>query len=495
MRALALVLLLSVPALAAKQKVLVDAPKPVKALLEKQLKKTYTTAPVTLESEPSGGDVKQACLNAGGAIAVVTARLAGGQYTVMVLNGANGDPLSSFRFKAPLGKRPLKALPKDAAPSLKAGLADARAPKKEVAPPPEPVEPKVTPKETPRPVEVTPRPTNPPPPAEVREPVDEVVTRVEPVKKDKPQALRISLGGGIFSRRFFYSDDLFGVLSRYRLGIGAAPHVEAEVYPAAFVTNGFAANIGLVAGADFAVGLSSSRYDEATDTTFKYSTSALKLRVALTVKIPVGPLTIAPFVGYSLQTFYIGADQSGDRPNIPGVAYSGLRFGGTIRVQPVKQFGVQLTAAGQFLFNTGEIRTAAYFPRSKASAFDVQLAIPIAITKNFEIRAYGGYDRYWYSMNPDPADVLRARSPVERWTITGTPVSPSVSPCRWRTRCSSRASTFAMSGCPTTARCCCRRCRCRRSSSSKTTSSKRSTSRSAARRCRSASTPRRRSAS
>src|SRR5688572_12984633 len=99
MRLALLCLVLLAPALAAaKEKVVLDARKPIEGLIEKAIKSKYTVKDMSLSDEPTAGDVKNACREAG-AVAVITAREGrGDMWTVMVLNGADGSPLSSFKI-------------------------------------------------------------------------------------------------------------------------------------------------------------------------------------------------------------------------------------------------------------------------------------------------------------------------------------------------------------------------------------------------------------
>lgn len=405
MRRVLLGAVLLLPALAAaKQKIVLDAPKPVSALIEKALKSKYTIKKASLANEPTGGDVKAACREAGGAVAVVTARLGGDLFTVMVLNGADGSPLSTFRVKA----KNLKALPKPDVKKLLNGLDDAKAPKKEDAPKPPPEEAKPPPEEKrqeekPEPVAEEkprdrgrPKPSDPPPP-----PKEEVVeTPEEPSRPGaatpRSMALRFGLGLKIFSRMFGYTDDIFDRLSTYTLKAGPAIAAELEVYPAAFVTTGFAANVGVLGQFDYAVGIA-SRGEDGT----RYGTSAVNLRLALAVRLPVSVLTVEPFFGYALQTYSIAAS-SGAKPNLPNVSYGGLRGGLLLKVTVFGPVGLQLHLAGTYPLSKGEIST--YFQHLSVGGMDTGIALTVGLLDRLEVKAAYEYRRYWFSMNSVPGD-------------------------------------------------------------------------------------------
>lgn len=411
MRALLGCLLLAAPAFAAaKTKVLIDAPKPVAAVLSKALKAKHTIGNASVPEEPTAGDVNKACL-AQGAVAIVTARAAGDLYNFMVLNCADGSPLSTFRIK--WGKKPPKALPKGDVTVLMQAVADgkpaSKAPK--AAPPPEekpaPTEQKPAEEKPPPAAAETPKPrreepSEPPPPPQAREEVVKEQPR-ESSSSTRPQAVRVGLGVKVFSRLFGYTDDIFNKLSTYKLPAGPAVALDADLYPAAFVTSGVAANIGALVYFDYAVGIASKSADGT-----KFGTNAMLLKLAATYRLNVGPLQLNPFLGYSLDTYSITAPAGATKPNIPNVGYSGLRGGVQARMHLIGPVSVQLSFAGQFLLSTGEIGSSAFFPHAKAGGLDAQLAIPVAILDHVEIKLQGDYTRFWYSMNPVPGDMYIA---------------------------------------------------------------------------------------
>jgi hypothetical protein len=411
-RALLALVLAAAPALgAAKSKVLIDAPKPVAAEVTKALKAKHNTQNVTLSDEPTAGDVKNACLEHG-AIAIVTARQAGSLMNFMVLNCADGGPLTTFKLT--WGKKPPKAFPKPDIAVLNQAIAEAKPAKKEAAKPPPPEE---KPAETSKPAEEKPAETAKPPPEEKKkraEPsapppppqqaqsssssaeVQQEVVREEPAGS-RPQALRLGVGFKAFSRLFGYTDDLFNRLSTYKLPLGPALVIDADLYPLAFLTRGILSGVGILAYFDYAVGIASRAADGT-----KYGTSAMDLRISATFRLTLGPLTINPFLGYGMQTYAISASTGGTKPNIPNVSYGAFRGGGMLTFKVFGPISVQASLAGQLILGTGEIQT--YFPHLHAGGMDVQFAIPVQITDRIQVKAQGEYQRFWYSMNPMVGD-------------------------------------------------------------------------------------------
>ena len=417
MRGLLLVLL-ATSALAAKPKVIIDAPGPMKALLTKVLKKKFTPVPPKndIPDDPGANAVKQAVREAG-AVAVVTARLEGGVWSVMALNGADGSPLEQFKFKAPAGKKPLKALPKGTDKRLESALATAKAPGKEVVKKDEPKEdPK---KEEPTAKEEPAAEAPPPKKGDVKSKTTKAVVKEEPKEEEpvktvekteepsspntaeRPVALNLGVGAKLFGRRFFYKDDIFKALSKYTLPVGPALQLEADWYPGAHFTTGVAANIGLSVGFNYALGISSVANDGT-----RYGTSALRLRAGLIGRLTFGRIQLLPQVGYVMQTYSIASGANGAaKPNIPDVSYSILRAGLGTRISLIGPLGVTAGFNYQAPLSTGEISSTAYFPRLKAGGLDGNFGVAIGpLFNRVEVRLGVEYIRYWYSMNPEPGD-------------------------------------------------------------------------------------------
>ena len=412
MRAWVLVLFASTALAAAKPKVLIDAPAPMKALLTNALKKKFTPVPAKkpLSDSPLGNEVKTAVREAG-AIGVVIARLNGGSWSVLVLNGADGTVLEQLSVNAP-NKKPLKALPKGMDVKLQNALGDAKAPGKEVVKKEEPEPVKEEPKEEPKKEEPGVKkeelrkkedPKKKEEPKKKDEPVvtkEEPVIEPEPSGEEKPVALRAGIGGRIFARRFFYQDDFFGSLSKYNLAVGPMVVIEADWFPGAHVTRGVLANIGLSFAFNYAVGITSV----ATDMT-RYNTTSLRLRIGAQYRLAIGPLEVLPTLGYMTHTYSITSGAAtASKPNIPDVAYSELRVGLGLRVKIIGPLSITAGFAYDAPLSEGEIGSKDYFPHLKAFGLDTNLGVAVGIGSRIEVRAGVDYIRYWYSLYPQVTD-------------------------------------------------------------------------------------------
>lgn len=411
--AIVLGLLLATTALAAKPKVIVDASGPMKALLTRALSKKFT--PVSprsdLPDEPSSKAVKQAVREAG-AVGLVTARLSNGVWEVMALNGADGSPIEQFKFKAPGGKKPVKALPKGTNKRLEAALAKAKAPGKEreevkkEEPKEEPRKEEPTKEESvaeaPKKVESTrsTRTVKETPKEDVEEKTAEEVSSPSD-GADQPVALNLAVGLKLFARRFYYNQDIFQSLSKYNLPVGPALQVEADWFPGAHFTKGPAANVGISFGFNYALGISSVANDGT-----RYGTSASRLRLAVMGRIKLGILELQPHFGWVMQSYTIAGGATGTaKPNVPDVRYSNLRVGLGTKLSLFGPLAVTAGFAYQAPLSTGEISSAAYFPRLKAGGLDANFGVTIGpLFNHVELRLSVDYIRYWFTLNPEPGD-------------------------------------------------------------------------------------------
>ncbi|MBX7114234.1 MAG: hypothetical protein K1X64_07845 [Myxococcaceae bacterium] len=447
-----LALLLAAPVLAApKPKVVIDGPASVRALVNKILMKKYRPVPPgkPVSDEPTANEVTDITRKAG-AKALVICRIEGKLITVQVLDGYDGSPLSSFRFKAPDGKRKLKALPKGSDKRVEEGLRSARGPQaKKAEPSPDelaaddkqPGKEKEPEKEKEKEAQSPP----PPPPTkreraeekrraerEAREAREEEEARVRKEKEEPEQPaeetvaapkLRLGVTARAFTRRFFYRTDLFNQLMRYELPIGPAAGAEIDFYPAAFISNGFGSRIGVLTSFDTAFGIASVSTNPTTMVQSRYNTSALRFKLGVTVRFNVGPLELSPILGYALQNYSITAPATAEPINVPAVSYNAFRLGGNARFAFIDKMAVQLGIAYQQPLSTGEIGGPKYFPRLSVQGMDAWLSVSYAITKNFEAKVGIDYTRYGYKMNPQPGDPYVAGGALDDYKGMGVVLS------------------------------------------------------------------------
>ncbi len=409
-----LMLVVSPPVLAAKPRVVIDAPPTVGKLVLKALGKKYTPSPPKrpLSDEPTLAEVTAATRDIG-AIAVIHVRLvAGKQWYLQVLNAFNGVPLTGLQFK----NQKKLAWPKQFTSMIRESLNSASP-----APPLEEPAPTTagSPATTTAPVAVAPsaapvepqqaasQPTPAPSPlAETKASLFEDSGVVKPV--ERPLALRLGLGFAGMARDYTYRDDIFEDLAKYRLPFGPLPSAQLEFFPAAFFTSGVAAHFGVAGSFNYLVGVSSKVGD------VRFQTTSMRVHGSLIGRIPLGVLEVQLGVGYALQTFSIATSAPGaTRPNIPNVSFSGVRpsLGASVHFTPV--FHLHFGGAYQVLLTKGEFGT--FFPQSTGGGADVWVGVGVRPISHFEIRLQGEYGRYFFTLNPEVGDPYVAGGALDQY--------------------------------------------------------------------------------
>ena len=152
--------------------------------------------------------------------------------------------------------------------------------------------------------------------------------------------MQFGVGGKALFRTLSWTDDS-GALAPYSLSPGPEVGGWLEVYPAAFMTTGFAANIGLFGSFNYGIG-AKSKTPAGTELTTKYQ----DFLVGLKVRIPLGMFN--PYVSgaYGGQTFKLEPAAT-DRPNF---SYSFIRPGAGVRIQATPMIDIEV-GAGFLLVN------------------------------------------------------------------------------------------------------------------------------------------------
>jgi hypothetical protein len=206
-------------------------------------------------------------------------------------------------------------------------------------------------------------------------------------------ALRFGLGGKAMFRTLTWNEDM-GALAPYTLSPGPEVGAWLEAYPAAFATDGFAANIGLYGSFNYGIGAQSKLPSGAMLTT-KYQ----DFLAGVKVRIPVG--MIIPYVAaaYGMQKFHLEpADPAGTRPNFN---YAFIRAGAGARAQFTPSIDMDL-GAGYLIVTglgsqAGEVQ--ALYPNAKGNGVDVNLSLGFRVTSMIGVRVGGDFRQYGLSLH------------------------------------------------------------------------------------------------
>jgi hypothetical protein len=183
-------------------------------------------------------------------------------------------------------------------------------------------------------------------------------------------------------------------LPPYALSPGPEGTVWVEAYPGAFVSKGFAANVGLMASYDQGFGVTSTTTDGA-----RLTTKFQDLLVGVKVRLPVNDL-LTPYVSaaFGEQLFKLQSS-TGAASVIPSVAYKSIRLGiGTrLALTPVlaADIGVGYLLVTDLGKLNGEIAAMDKFPNAKANGIDLGVSVAYRIVKyvgarvGLDFRQYG----------------------------------------------------------------------------------------------------------
>jgi hypothetical protein len=230
----------------------------------------------------------------------------------------------------------------------------------------------------------------------------------------RPSALSVALEGRVFSRRFSYNQDVNANLRPYK--VGPAPTVFAALgwYPGAHVTDGVAANIGLVADIEQSLA-TSSVLDQNNK---KYSTSMLAYSLGLKWRIPFDAHELGISARYGRHAFIVDSDTDPNavaaggtavkRDFVPDVAYQYIRPALDARFG-FGPFGVGAYVGYRLVLSAGDVQKDVWFPNAKVSALDAGLFVSYEFVKS--LHALAGFDirRYGYDMHSSPSDLTKNR--------------------------------------------------------------------------------------
>jgi hypothetical protein len=240
---------------------------------------------------------------------------------------------------------------------------------------------------------------------------DETVARSAPTAESGdtgPRAMELSIGMGGYSRNLSFNQDVEHHLRQYSLALGPVIDLHGIVYPAAFSSGGFVANIGIEGHIQQGFGVSSTTPTNATfDTTIHDYYGGARLRFILG---GVHELAVLAGGGEQAFTFTNGLAQDGmttvdHLSDIPDTIYRYGRVGVDARFQIAPGVTLGLGGGYRYIFNRGgQIAQEPFFPYLTVGGVDVNGTIAYMVTPSIELRMSVGLKRYFFNMNSTPAD-------------------------------------------------------------------------------------------
>lgn len=240
---------------------------------------------------------------------------------------------------------------------------------------------------------------------------DETVARSAPAPEGGdtgPRAMELSIGMGGYSRNLSFNQDVEHHLRQYSLALGPVLDLHGIVYPAAFSSGTFVANIGVEGHVQQGFGVSSTAPDGSTfDTTIHDYYGGARLRFILG---GVHELAVLAGGGEQAFTFTNGLAADGmttvdHLTDIPDTIYRYGRVGVDARFQIAPGVTLGLGGGYRYIFNRGgQIAEAPFFPYLTVGGVDFNGTIAYMVTPSIELRMSVGLKRYFFNMNSTVAD-------------------------------------------------------------------------------------------
>ena len=220
----------------------------------------------------------------------------------------------------------------------------------------------------------------------------------EEASEHRPSPLDFGLGARLGTRAFGYNESLPG-LRGYSLGFSPNIALRAHWYPAAHVSDGALANIGLDLRGEFLVGVSSKNSSGQ-----KFSTNSHAFGVGLRARVPLGNVELGAVGGFGQHAFGFSSASAKVDPDLPDVNYNFVRLGLDGSWQFAGPLRLQLAAAYLLGLSQGEIAEKAWFPHTKGNGFEAEIGLAIPLSRMLGFELAFAMQRYFLSLNPDPKD-------------------------------------------------------------------------------------------
>ena len=229
--------------------------------------------------------------------------------------------------------------------------------------------------------------------------------------------LELAIGARAFSRNLTYNDQVTAGLHQYELAVGPAAVLDVAFYPLALMLDGPAANIGVVAAIEHAVGTSSQLEAEAPfPNGATFPTSMREFAGGIRYRVPAGAWQIAGAVTGGEHAFWFTSGSGADRAalDIPNTIYRFVRGGLDVRVAVTADFSIAAGAGYRHVLNQGgPIRSD--FPHLSVAGVDAAVRAAYAVSRTIEARVQADVRRYFYDMHSIAGDTRIAGGAVDQY--------------------------------------------------------------------------------
>lgn len=199
---------------------------------------------------------------------------------------------------------------------------------------------------------------------------------------------------------------------------GAAPRVDAEVYPAAFDTlKGGAAGFGLAAEFEKTLGVSidvpGSGGKSSTINQMRYS-------AGVRYRLVFGPSSFAFGASYWYRQFVADRSNLGALVTLdmPDVKYKAIAPTGVLRLAAAPNVGIYFSAEVPLLLDAGPIQSGANYGPASVIAFDLEGGAEILVGTNYAVRLAAQFEQVGLSFSKMNREVTAASDRLMGVTAT-----------------------------------------------------------------------------
>jgi hypothetical protein len=228
----------------------------------------------------------------------------------------------------------------------------------------------------------------PPPPIEAEtEPEPGAVARPRPRPARRCDWVTLEASGGALSRWFDYEGERSGALRAHRLRPVPSASLSATVHP--FVRPGCkgASGLGLALAHERVFGAHSELAEA------RLATEAFASRADLVLRLPLGPLSVTPELGYAWEHLHVGGDF------VPDVDYHVIRPGLNLGLK-LGWFLLEGGGGGRYLFDAGQL--SQWFTRARGFGYDARARIGVAVLDWLDVLGGVEFGEYRFSLNEAP---------------------------------------------------------------------------------------------
>jgi hypothetical protein len=188
------------------------------------------------------------------------------------------------------------------------------------------------------------------------------------------------------------------------------PRAYLEVFPAAGLTRGALAGLGVFADYRFSVGF------EVRTAAETRSAELNRLGAGLIWRLPAlsgWRLGFAPAISYERRELTV----SGAVPGLPDAHLQGVKAGVALAVPVASRFALLLGAGYVHWTSSADLvrGDVSFFPSGSASAIEAEAGFSVALFRRFSIRLLGEYSSTAYALDPDPTGAYRASRATDRY--------------------------------------------------------------------------------